>query len=241
LLFGEGESSATLSFEEVHDVEISFAFTIATDAADQGSFWLAIGNEESEPVRLGIHGQDLYLHDGAQVQLLNRSIHVSPGGWHTITIEANVDADRWTVSFDGDKQTRLPNAVEPSSFSHIRFTRSLHSWAPLEGTGHFRRQSVPSVSWAGDIEDSLGNPQNTGIWIDNVLVKKDWSHIPLNEAETMLYYKVAKRYPQVNMLMWWEYTCSFASSLLSEKNDYQVTDVWAVQREIWEKIKEREE
>ena len=198
---GRNTSSAVFKFERIHGIRVSFR--IAVDFSGSPSAWLTLGDEDGEPIRLGIQGRDLVFHDGARVEIINRSIDVSPSFWHSITIDANVDADRWTVWFDGDRQTRLPNAIEPSSLSQLGFI-------------------------------SLAN--STRVWIDELRVQRDWSHIPLNDDETMLYYEVAKDYPQVNMLMWWNYPHSFASSLFGRREEFHLTDIWAVQRRIWEMI-----
>jgi len=74
------------------------------------------------------------------------------------------------------------------------------------------------------------------VWVDDLEVWREWSFIPLDEKETMLYYDVAHRHPEVEMLLWYNYRYSFASSLVRNREQYQVADVWATQRKIWEMI-----
>jgi hypothetical protein len=57
--------------------------------------------------------------------------------------------------------------------------------------------------------------------------------IPLDRNETLLYHEIAERYPQVTILAWYSYPNAFASSLLMDPDQFQVTDVWSVQGEIW--------
>jgi len=197
-----GSASALLRFQRVHS--LSVGFRIAVDFVGSPSVWFALGNEVGEPVRLGVRGRDLVFDDGTGAQVINVSVDVRPGVWHSLEIRADVDADRWTVYFDGDPQTRLPNAVLPTNFSHFRI---------VEVGGSSR------------------------VWLDELNVKRGWSQVPLNEEEMMLYYQVAKAHPQVSMLLWWNYPESFASSLLKDRDEYQVSDMWKVQREIWGMIR----
>lgn len=197
-----GEFSATLEFEEVHSV--TFSFNIAVEQGTQQSLWFMLGNDEGYPVRLGIEGRDPVIFNGATVEVINRSLDITPGIWHSIMVSANVDANRWTVWVDGEVQTRMPNAFQPTSFDRVRITSS----------------------------SSSGNA-----WLDSLSVSRYWSHIPPNEKETMLYYDVARKYPQVTTLMWWSYPHSFASSLIGEDSEeFQVTNIWEIQGEIWDLI-----
>ncbi len=196
-----GDSLGTLSFEEVHSVTVSLRFAVRGDG--DPAAWFLLGENGSYPVRLGLNGRDLFLHNGAEVELLNVSLDVAPMVWHSLTIAADADGDRWSIWFDGDRQGRLPNAVIPSAF----------------------REFTIYV---------LDN--STEIVFDELRITRDWSLIPIDRDETLLYHQVAERYPQVTILAWYSYPNAFASSLLTDPGDFQVADVWSVHGEIWEMI-----
>ena len=111
------EASAVFEFERVNSVEISFR--IYVDPAGAPSTWFALGDETGFPIRLGLQGRDLLIDDGTDVEIINRSVDMEPGKWHSIRISGNVDANRWKTWIDGDIQTRLPNAIAPSSFNRF--------------------------------------------------------------------------------------------------------------------------
>jgi hypothetical protein len=198
---GPNPSTLGLEFERVYDVGVGLRF--ATDPYGTASFWITLGDEQGDPIRFGVQGRDLYIHNGAGIELVNRSIDIIPGLWHSLVIRANSEANRWNLWLDGDIQSRMPNADIPTSLNSLEIIR-------INGS--------------------------SAIWIDEITVGRDWSLIPLNEEETKLYYEVAREHPEVTMLTWWNYSHAFASSLLEERDDFQVADAWATQREIWELI-----
>jgi hypothetical protein len=198
---GRNPSLLEVDFQRVHDIGVGLRF--ATDPSGTASFWITLGDEQGDPIRLGVQGRDLVIHNGAGIELVNRSIDIVPGLWHSLVIKANSDANRWNLWLDGDIQSRMPNAALPTSLSSLKIIR-------LNGS--------------------------STLWVDEIAVGRDWSWIPLDEEETKLYYEVAREHPEVTMLTWWNYPHSFASSLLENREDFHVADVWATQREIWELI-----
>jgi len=196
-----GSSAAVLGFPRIHSAKAAFYF--AVEPGGSPDFWVAVGDGGVEPVRLGFRDREMLIDDGTQVEIINRSVDVRPGVWHSVVIEFDADAYRWTVWFDGEPQTRLPYARLPEAFSHVRL---------IVG------------------EDSAK------VWVDDLEVWRGWSFVPLDERETMLYYDVARRHPGVQMLLWYNYRYAFASSLVRDRDLYQVADVWATQRKIWEMI-----
>jgi len=201
LSFNPGNgSSVAFSFPPVHSVTISFYAAFQ----ESPSFWIAVGDGQDRPARLGFAGREMVIDDGSKVEVVNKSVDVSPRTWHPITIYVDADSNRWTVWFDGDPQTRLPYASLPTIFSTVTFLEA----------------------------GSRGK-----VFIDDVRVQRSWSAILPDRDETMLYYRVARSHPQVEMLLWYNYPHSFASSLVREREAYQVADIWEVQREIWDSIR----
>ncbi len=196
-----GKATAAFSFPRVHSGKVAFYF--AVEPAGSPDFWVSVGDGDQDPVRLGFRDREMLIDDGMRVEIINRTVDVRPGVWHSVVIEFDADAYRWTVWFDGEAQTRLPYARLPEAFSQIRL---------------------------------FVGPNSCKVWLDDFRVWREWSFIPLNEEETMLYYEVASRHPQVQMLLWYNYRHSFASSLVKDRDRYQVADIWAVQRKIWEMI-----
>jgi len=196
-----GSSAAVFGFRGVHSAKAAFYF--AVEPGGSPDFWVAVGDGDGEPVRLGFRDREMLIDDGMQVEIINRSVDVRPGVWHSVVIGFDADAYRWTVWFDGEPQTRLPYARLPETFSQLRL---------------------------------IADEGSAKVWVDDLEVWREWSFIPLDEKETMLYYDVAHRHPEVEMLLWYNYRYSFASSLVRNREQYQVADVWATQRKIWEMI-----
>ncbi len=130
---GDGISTAVFSYPTVHSIRVKFRFITSSSSP---AVWITLGDTNSSPVRLGIQGRDLLVHTGRDAEIVNCSIDVAPGRWHTLTLDANVDANRWVFRFDGDIQTRLPNAVLPGTFNRVTLTA-------LEGSGSL---------WVDDLE-----------------------------------------------------------------------------------------
>ena len=194
------QCSVSFSFTPVHSVALSFYVAFQSSPY----FWVRFGDDQDTPARLGFIGREMVIDDGSSVEIVNKSIDVTPMSWHSVTLSVDVDANRWTAWFDGDPQTRLPYASLPAIFSKVVFSsRGSHG----------------------------------KIFLDDVSVRRTWSPILPDRNETMLYYLVAKSHPQVEMLLWYNYPHSFASSLVQERSRYQVSNIWEVQQEIWQDIR----